>query len=89
MTQIALHKSNLMFASQNYDKLKSRDGQDRSTARINILEGSRDRQCGTHLGLIYDPFLRNNLNETQVNTKNGRRTTVNKEIQRGTQHEFN
>ena len=27
-SQIALHKSNLMFASPNKDKLKSRDGQD-------------------------------------------------------------
>ena len=46
---------------------------------LNVLEIDKvDPNLG--LGLIYDPFLRNNLNETQVNTKNGRRTTVNKEI---------
>jgi len=52
--------------------------------KINIKR-ARDRQGETlnkGLGLIYDPFLRNNLNETQVNTKNGRRTTVSKEISR-------
>ena len=45
---------------------------------LNVLETDKV-EPNLKLGLIYSPFLRNNLNETQVNTKNGRRTTVNKE----------